>query len=350
MLVLPGTAMLLMLLFPGITLRGTRRGLLLWYQFFLPAVFPFMILSGLMTRRLKRGGKLFAVIGGFLNGYPNGAKIAADLQKKGLLSPKTAPFYAAFCNMSGPMFLASYANLTKEMPLLYLTSVLLLYLCCVLSPGNDTMPVHQTNCLQNPVKDNPKNKNSSINLDSKVQNTPACFDSKVKKNPVCFDSNAKKDPVSFDPESKKIHASYDLNGNKTTDSLMTDQSGTGDFLLECTGIMVKAGIYIMYFSILIELLAAVSYMIPQLKYVIPFLEMTTGIACIQDFGFPCPRLRLYYRLFLCTTGGMCTIFQTGEVIRGMDLTIWKYILLKLLQGLVICGVCFMFNTICGHGV
>lgn len=274
-LLLPGTAMVLMLLLPELTLRGTRRGMLLWYQFFLPAVFPFMILSGLMTRYLKKGGPFFAVVGGFLNGYPNGAKIAADLNKKRLLSDRTAPYYAVFCNMSGPMFLASYADLKREMPVIYLVSTLLLCVFCRLS--------------------------------------------------------AKK-------EDHQVALS-------ASDSSHTDLSSTGDFLLECTGIMVKAGIYIMYFSILVELLAAVSFTIPQLQYLIPFLEMTTGIACIQDASFPSPGLRLYYRLFLCVTGGGCTVFQTQEVIRGMKLPIWKYIGLKIIQGTVICGVCFSLNML-----
>lgn len=269
-----GSALLLMLIFPEATLKGTRNGLLLWYQYFLPAVFPFMILSGLLTGCLKKGGIFFAIAAGFLNGYPTGAKTAADLKKRGLLPEKTACYYAVFCNMSGPMFMASYAGLKKEMPVIYLTSMALLFFFCRLTTINDK---------------------SSILNSSTVYN----------KN------------------------------------LTDNDTESGDYLIGCTDIMVKAGIYIMYFSILTELLSQPCFDIPTLKLLIPFLELTNGIAGTRAADFPLPSFSRYYRIFLCVSGGLCTAFQSREVTYELNLSLLRYLLLKWIQASTVCIVCYL---------
>lgn len=267
-----GSALFLMLLFPEITLNGARSGLLLWYQRFLPAVFPFMILSGLLTGYLNTGGAIFAVAAGFLNGYPVGAKTAADLKKKGLLPENTACYYAVFCNMSSPMFMAAYADLQQEMPVIYLTSAALLTGFCLLAGRSEA--------------------------DRKT-------------------------------------------GISTTPGNTAGEPGTGDHLLECTGIMVKSGIYIMYFSILAEFLSGRSFTGPVLKLLIPFLELTTGISRIQAPDFPLPCLARYWKLFLCVSGGLCTAFQTREVTYDLNLSLPRYLFLKMIQASAVCAVCFL---------
>lgn len=265
-----GSALAVMLVFPESTLRGTRTGLLLWYQYFLPAIFPFMILSGLLSGYLKKGGSLFAVITGFLNGYPNGAKTAADLSRRGLLPKETAGYYAVFCNLSGPMFLVSYAGLKRELPIIYLTSAVLLFIFCQMK--------RRTNHSQK----------QSAEISREI----------------------------------------------------SEEMPPGDYLMECTRVMVKAGIYIMYFSILIEMLVRHFSSSFLIRLLIPFLELTTGIACIQDPTFPLPSFRRYFRLFLCVSGGLCTAFQAKEVTYGLDLSIPRYLFFKLIQSFAVCAVCF----------
>lgn len=265
------SALLLMLLFPQTTLNGTKQGLLLWYQQFLPAVFPFMILSGLLTVRLKRGGAFFAVCAGFLNGYPTGAKTAADLKKNDLLPEHTAPYYAVFCNMAGPLFLLSFAGLKQELPLIYLTSIAVLILFC-----------------------------------------------------------------HFVRPDKHLNISEQANGSLP---LETRKEEPGDYLMECSEIMVKAGIYIMYFSILTRFLSPLSFL--PLQLLVPFLELTNGVALIQSPDFPLPSMRRYLLLFLCVTGGLCTAFQTREVTTGLNLSIWRYLFLKGIQAAAVCMVCYL---------
>lgn len=81
-----------MLLFPETVFQGACDGLLLWYQILIPTLFPYLIVTGLLlktdgaavvSRLLFRPFHLlfgtsfygsFAVLSGFLCGYPMGAK------------------------------------------------------------------------------------------------------------------------------------------------------------------------------------------------------------------------------------------------------------------------------------
>ena len=82
-----------MLFFPTPVFDGASEGILLWFQIVLPTLLPFILLSNLMIRtnavyyisRITGPllGKIFAVsdsgsfavIAGFLCGYPMGAKV-----------------------------------------------------------------------------------------------------------------------------------------------------------------------------------------------------------------------------------------------------------------------------------
>ena len=91
----------LMLLYPKTVFLGASEGLLLWFQTVLPTLLPYMILNNLMihTSALQWICRVaapvlcrifatsyygsFAVLSGFLCGYPIGAKTTSDLLKKG---------------------------------------------------------------------------------------------------------------------------------------------------------------------------------------------------------------------------------------------------------------------------
>lgn len=115
-----------MLLFPQETLYGAGKGLLLWFQTLLPTLLPFIILSNLL---IKTGSaayishaispllrKLFritepacyAVLVGFLCGYPMGAKVISDLLSEQQISTSEAKYLLSFCNNTSPMFIISF--------------------------------------------------------------------------------------------------------------------------------------------------------------------------------------------------------------------------------------------------
>ena len=115
------------LLYPSVCLYYALNGLNLWFQKMIPALFPFMVLSGIMirmnltesfTRLLSpvlrplfrvNGNCIYGIFIGFLCGFPMGAHISADLYERKRISKKEAEFLLAFCNNIGPVYFISFA-------------------------------------------------------------------------------------------------------------------------------------------------------------------------------------------------------------------------------------------------
>lgn len=138
---------LLMISNPSLTFKGASAGLLLWFQIVLPTLLPFLILTNIMIQsnsiqyianlcyplfhrifNVSENGS-FAVLSGFLCGYPIGAKVTSDLLKSNLISFKEANYLLSFCNNTSPAFITSYIVLQQfgETDLL-LPSIIILYL------------------------------------------------------------------------------------------------------------------------------------------------------------------------------------------------------------------------------
>lgn len=112
------------------------NGLNLWFTKMIPALFPFMILSGIMIRleltenfatllypflypilRVRKN-VCYAIIMGFLCGFPMGARVTADLLKRDMITDREAEFLLAFCNNIGPVYFCSFV-----LPLLHKTLI-----------------------------------------------------------------------------------------------------------------------------------------------------------------------------------------------------------------------------------
>lgn len=101
---------------------GTISGLKLFFFSVLPGLFPFMLLTKLITeigfifnitQKFDRfsykvfgtpGVSLYAYFMSILSGYPIGAKIISDLYKKGQINEIEAKKMCLFCTTSGPIF------------------------------------------------------------------------------------------------------------------------------------------------------------------------------------------------------------------------------------------------------
>lgn len=117
------------LLFPAACADGVRDGLALAAGQALPALFPFFVAGGLLTRsglaqalaRLAArplaalyrlpGAAAPAAVLGLVGGYPVGAATAADLLQQGALSPGDAARVNRFCNCTSPGFCIGIAGL-----------------------------------------------------------------------------------------------------------------------------------------------------------------------------------------------------------------------------------------------
>ena len=115
-----------MLFFPKAVFTGAADGLLLWFQVVFPTLFPFMLISGVMlaggglslishifgrlsTRLFATSSSgAFAVIAGFLCGYPMGAKISADLVRTGNITREEGCYLLSFCNNTSPVFIMNF--------------------------------------------------------------------------------------------------------------------------------------------------------------------------------------------------------------------------------------------------
>ncbi|MCM1025935.1 MAG: hypothetical protein NC432_05840 [Roseburia sp.] len=110
----------------SLSLTYATLGLELWFQKMIPALLPFMILSGILVRlglTEKMSMVLYPVLGpvyrvrknviycimlGFLCGFPMGAKVTADLLERDLLTRDEGEYLLAFCNNIGPVYFCSF--------------------------------------------------------------------------------------------------------------------------------------------------------------------------------------------------------------------------------------------------
>lgn len=117
----------MILIYPSQSLAFACNGLNLWFQKMIPALFPFMVLSGIMIRMnltdsfiklLKSflqpvfrvsSNCLYTVFVGFLCGFPMGAGVAAQLYERNMITRKEADFLLSFCNNIGPVYFLTFA-------------------------------------------------------------------------------------------------------------------------------------------------------------------------------------------------------------------------------------------------
>lgn len=293
---------LIMLLCPQEVFFGASKGLLLWFQTVLPTLLPFMILSGLLIstnsisyldrvfgplfRKLFRTSESasFAIIAGFLCGYPMGAKVTADLLRQGRISKAEGQYLLSFCNNTSPMFIISYVvwqNFQKES--LMVPSLFLLFLTPVLSSAVFYPFYHKKSYASLPE--------NSVTDSTKKQAPRIC--------------------INFQMLDTCIMNSFET--------------------------ITKVGGYIILFSILISLLSSAPLQnIPFLNVALPFLEITNGIPmlCASDIPFG---MRFILTLSLTAFGGVCSIAQTNCMLEGTGLSIFPYFLQKLITA-VLCGM------------
>ncbi|MBQ6886893.1 MAG: hypothetical protein IJN54_05230 [Lachnospiraceae bacterium] len=121
-----------MLFLPEVSVNFALSGLNLWFTKMIPTLFPFMVVSGILIRMdlvkpmcaplqglfshlfgVSVNG-IFCILIGFLCGFPMGAKVVADLYKKGEISFGEAEYLLSFCNNIGPIYFCGFVLVTLE--------------------------------------------------------------------------------------------------------------------------------------------------------------------------------------------------------------------------------------------
>ena len=118
---LAGVCLLAIILDGRTALHGANIGIDLCVRTVIPSLFPFFILSGILSNTIigknmpfiRPIGRLCGIpsgsesllILGFITGYPVGAQLVAQGYKNGNLSYQSAKRMVAFCNHAGPAFI-----------------------------------------------------------------------------------------------------------------------------------------------------------------------------------------------------------------------------------------------------
>lgn len=304
--VLYGLAILMMLsflmLFPVDALAASRAGLALWFDTLLPTLLPFMILSNFLIRagliqfvvavfhplfgrilHLSKSGT-YALVIGFLCGYPMGAKVLSDLRCTGAISREEAEYLLGFCNNISPSFIITFLVTTcLGDPKLLVPTLLILY-------GAPFIYA----LLLNPS-----------------------YRKKIRVYP------------GFHSQQSVSHSALNFS---LVDLCIMDGIST----------IVKLGGYVMLFAIISGMIRLIPISQPYIKAVlIAVTEITNGIPEILTvFDYPNSYLAL---MILCSFGALSSLAQTNSVIKSAHLSLWKYVRSKVTISIIagILALCFI---------
>lgn len=293
-------AFFILLIFPDIVFEGSCQGLLLWFEIVLPTLLPFLILSDLLINtpaihllvritsplfcRIFSVSKYgsFAVLCGFLCGYPMGGKVTSDLYLSGNISSNEARYLLSFCNNTSPMFIVSYVmhqNLNASH--LVIPSLCILFL--------------------SPL--------------------------------ICS--------FLFRHFYKITYISSSL--KKTNSDVPKDNSKLMDVcIIKSFETITKIGGYIMLFSIVIQLLSSIPFERSIIShFALSFLEITNGVSVLSKniISF---RDKFIIIMSLISFGGWCSIAQTKCILAETGIPLFPYIIEKLITAIVTSLLSFIF--------
>ena len=288
----------LMLLYPQICLGYSLTGLQLWFERMIPALFPFMVLSGVIVRmnltedivsffspllqlifHVKKS-VLYGILMGFLCGFPMGAKVAVQLYENKKITEQEAEYLLCFCNNIGPIYFLSFVlptlGIKKVGPYLI---------------GMYGLPLAYGILLRYTL------------YRKKISSVQGYIPTKCKQNEAY--------QVAVAPQKKDFLSSLDLSLKDSINS-----------------IVVLGGYMIIFnaFHLLPRILLPVHAL-----WSTPILEITGGIGLL---GSSHPR----YILCLLPFGGLCCMAQTYTIISTTPLKISKYVLHKL----ILMGITFFY--------
>lgn len=284
-----------------LSLHYAFMGLELWFHKMIPTLVPFMILSGIMVRmQLTEGFTIFvypvvkpifrvsrnvcyAMIMGFLCGFPMGAKTIQDLYCHGLISRREAEFLLAFCNNIGPVYFVGFVLplLQRQLLLPYLLGMyglpLLYGLVLRYTSFRDLTGIELTS------KTVPVNKLQHL--------------------------------------TKSVTESCNSGLNSNTISKHNLLTATDESITSAIQSILSLGGYMILFNVF-NLLPHILLKKPPV-FMAPLFEISGGLRLLQD-SFP------LYVLLLVPFGGLSCIAQTYSCIKNTPLSIADYTFHKIM--------------------
>ena len=162
----PACAMGVLILDSKTALQGAAAGIELCIHSVIPSLFPFFMLSILLTNAIlvgadqkapgRRRPGILLFLAGLLGGYPTGAQLVTQAYRNGNLSKNAARRMLGFCSNAGPSFIFGFAGQLFTKPyipwILWLIHILSAMLLAAVIPGTtseeslcpqqDTITVH----------------------------------------------------------------------------------------------------------------------------------------------------------------------------------------------------------------
>lgn len=312
-----------LLLNPTEATAGSRAGLMLWFHSVLPVLLPFIILSRLLismdglsflikritplTRRLFGVTPMgtYALIFGFLCGYPMGAKLSGDLVREGRISREEGEYLLLFCNNVSPAFLLGF-SMTEH----------------VKAPG--LIPLTLALVYGTPL------------VLALFWRKGRCFPDIALKNTSGLPSR---------PTEAATGSSFRmLRQQKQTSGFQMSFKIVDACIMDGLESILKLGCYIILFSIMARLAALIPwhYALSGALFA-GLLEITGGIAAVC--ALPLPLLTRYLAVTgFMVFGGLSGIAQTNGMLVGSGLPIGAYVRSKILTSLLALLLAFLFLT------
>lgn len=310
---------ILLILFSKQSLLAAQNGVTLFISSVLPSIFPFLVIVNILLNLniLKKICKIFnpitrvlfnlpgisslPIIIGLLSGYPLGAKISNDLYEKKAISKSTAEKLLAFTNNSGPLFILSYVGIalyhdTKTGILLLLTHILSAITVGIIFGVFG------------------KKNNSRYYIDTQYEN----FISSTRKP----ESNLSFFQIFIDSIKNSVNTILVIGGFIIFFSVIIELLENSNFFYILS---LPINTILAHFSLPTQLT------IPTLQGLI---EITNGLDALSTVSNANYVYTVSLSAFILGFGGISIYMQTLAIIIDNNLSTKKYILGKLLQGII----------------
>ena len=322
-----------LVIFSRSNLEATRNGLELWAFTVVPSLFPFFVITNLLSKTnvVNILGKLldkimkplfnvpgiggFAFVMGLISGYPVGAKVVSDFRKQQLVTKDEGERLLAFTNNSGPLFILSSVGIS----LFGDTKTGILLLC-----------THILSCITVGIILGKFSKKSDDDFRNKINNRLNTNNTKKKEN---F-----KKQISNNNSSSRI--TLNNLGNILADSI--NNSISTIFLIGGFVVIFSVVISMLNTSHMLDLISNLFKPILQLfnidlNFAKPLLsgiiELTNGVKQVANIHIKAISQNIIICAFLLGFGGFSVLLQVFSIVSKTDLSMKKYCLGKFMQGI-----------------
>lgn len=287
--------------------QGCTLGLTLWYTSVLPSLLPFFILSGLLIRTgafrfLNRifapvltrifpvsSDGSYAILMGYLCGFPMGAKVIAELVAHQHISREEGSYLMVFCNNVSPAFFVNYICIAK----LGFTKVPPILFCVFYGVPLLYGYIYGRFFYKTPV--------SSHNISGAV---------------------------------RSIHTGASLVIQKQVSIHRIDFPMLDTCIMDSFTTITRLGGYIILFSIIAQMLTLFHLPVPLTAAIAALLEISSGTHALSALPLASTPMRTALVCAGASFGGLCTCAQIISVLSDTDLDLKPWITGRLLLPLL----------------